>query len=245
MGTGNDFIKKTKYQRLKVSPKKKGKQTPSIEADYPKDKCTVRLPKPDTITVNTLDIRRAIEDRRSIREYSDEPLTLEELSYLLWCTQGIKKTLHAGTTLRTVPSAGARHAFETYLLINNVDDLKSGLYRYLAVEHRLLVIDVESDVAERLTKAALGQPIVATSAVTFIWCAVPFRMTWRYNERGYRYLFLDAGHVCQNLYLAAQAVDCGTCAIAAFLDDDINTLLSLDGKSQFTIYMASVGKILQ
>ena len=144
--------------------------------------------------------------------------------------------------MRTVPSAGARHAFETYLCVNNISGLTPGLYRFLALEHALLEERPGSDFADRLAKACLGQDTVKTCAATFIWTAVVVRMTYRYGERGYRYLYLDAGHVCQNLYLAAEAIGCGTCALAAFSDDDVNRLLGLDGDSRFTIYLGTVGK---
>ena len=146
-------------------------------------------------------------------------------------------------TFRTVPSAGARHALETYILINQVESIPSGLYRYLALDHTLLKISDNSEWADKITQGALEQEMIRNSTATFIWVAIPYRMTWRYQERGYRYLFLDAGHVCQNLYLSALQLNCGVCAIAAFDDDKLNQYLNLDGKSQFVIYLASVGKL--
>jgi SagB-type dehydrogenase family enzyme len=144
--------------------------------------------------------------------------------------------------MRTVPSAGARHAFETYLLLNNVEGLPPGLYRYLAIERRLLQLNLDPTMADQITDACWRQRMVKKSAVTFIWVAIKYRMVWRYGERGYRYLHLDAGHVCQNLYLAAEAIDCGVCAIAAFQDEELNRLLELDGEEEFAIYLATVGK---
>jgi SagB-type dehydrogenase family enzyme len=180
-----------------------------------------------------------------VRRYADLALTRQELSYLLWCTQGVKQVRSDGyCTLRNVPSAGARHAFETYLLVNNVDGLEPGLYRFLAIEHKLSTVDLAPDLAERIVRACLGQRFVQTAAVTFVWVAVVYRMAWRYGQRSYRYLHLDAGHVCQNLYLAAQAVDCGVCAIAAFDDQDLSQVLGVDGEAQFPIYVAAVGKMV-
>jgi SagB-type dehydrogenase family enzyme len=101
---------------------------------------------------------------------------------------------------------------------------------------------MESDITERVTAGCLGQKSVESSAVTFIWVAIVDRMKWRYDVRGYRYLHLDAGHVCQNLYLASESIQCGVCALAAFDDDEINQVLGLDGKQQFVIYVAPVGK---
>ncbi|MFZ5986214.1 MAG: SagB/ThcOx family dehydrogenase, partial [Bacillota bacterium] len=183
------------------------------------------------------------ENRRSIRKYKDIPISMEELSYLLWCTQRVKELIPGKATFRTVPSAGARHPFETYLLINNVNGLEPGLYRYIALKHKLIPEKMDEDIADRVTKACLDQRFIKTSAVTFIWAAIPFRAVWRYSERAYRYIHLDAGHVCQNLYLSAEDIDCGVCAIAAYLDDEINNLLGLDGENGFVIYIASLGKV--
>ena len=104
---------------------------------------------------------------------------------------------------------------------------------------------MSAEIADKLVDACLGQVFIKNSAVTFIWVAVPYRMTWRYSERGYRYMFLDAGHVGQNLYLAAEGIDCGACVIGAYDDDAVNNLLGFDGKELFVIYMASVGKKIQ
>jgi SagB-type dehydrogenase family enzyme len=187
-------------------------------------------------------LREAIEMRRSLRVYAEKPLSLEELSFLLWCTQGVKPESTEKSTLRTVPSAGARHALETVLLVNRVNGLEPGLYQYDAAEHGLVQWESQADITERITAACLNQPTVRNSAVTFIWIAERTRMAWRYGERGLRYLFLDAGHVCQNLHLAAESIKAGACAIGAFTDDEVNQLLELDGSNRFVVYLAGVGK---
>jgi SagB-type dehydrogenase family enzyme len=171
-------------------------------------------------------------------------LTTAELSWLLWATQGVKG-IFGGTyaTLRTVPSAGARHALETYLVINRVAEIAAGLYQYLPLEHALAGIPADEGMARRVAAACLGQGMVVQSAVTWIWTAVPYRMTWRYGQRGYRYLHLDAGHACQNLYLAAEALHAGCCAVAAFDDERMSGLLQLDPAEEFVIYLATVGKL--
>ncbi len=158
--------------------------------------------------------------RRSLRRYTEDALSLEELSYLLWLTQGVKKVDEKRhVAWRTVPSAGCRHPFETYLSINRVDGLEPGCYRFVASQHKLVALEISDTFNEKLTEACLKQRHVATSAVTFIWAAVPYRTTWRYSERSYRYFYLDAGHVCQNLHLAAESINCGICAIGAYDDD--------------------------
>ena len=238
---GTEFIEKTKFQNLDRSDQSRNLPQPPLEMEYDTSRPVIDLPATENITIRSFDLRLAIEARRSIRNYSQEPLTIEELSYLLWVTQGVVKVT-PGATFRNVPSAGARHALETYLLINNVRDIPEGMYRFLAIDHKLVEVNSDPDIADRITQGCLEQDFIRKSAVTFIWVADVYRMKWRYGERGYRYLHLDAGHACQNLYLGAGSLDCGVCAIAAFSDDYMNDLLGLDGVKQFVIYVATVGK---
>ncbi|MGB2822060.1 MAG: SagB/ThcOx family dehydrogenase [Phycisphaerae bacterium] len=241
-GIGQEFMEKTRHQFLAVSGQRKGVPAPPLEVPHDASQPTVELPPPNRLEVAPVILRELIEARRSVREYAGLPVSLEELSYLLWCTQGVKEVVPGRVTLRTVPSAGARHAFETYLLVNRVERLAPGLYRFLAVDHQLAEIVTHADIADTVTRACFGQDFVMTGAVTFIWSAVPYRMAWRYSQRAYRYLHLDAGHVCQNLYLAAESVGCGVCAIAAFDDEALAAALGLDGTRQFPIYLASLGR---
>ncbi|MCX9084654.1 MAG: SagB/ThcOx family dehydrogenase [Candidatus Methanoperedens sp.] len=239
---GREFIERTKYQYLEKSDQSNHLPQPGLEAEYDASRPIIDLPGHEDIKIKSFDLRKAIESRRSIRNYSHEQLSIEELSYLLWVTQGVVHVT-SSATFRNVPSAGARHALETYLLINNVEGVPNGLYRFLAIDHKLVEINTDPDIASRVMEGCLDQDFVRKSAVTFIWTADAYRMKWRYGERGYRYLHLDAGHVCQNLYLGAGSVDCGVCAIAAFSDDYMNELLGFDGVEQFVIYVATVGKI--
>jgi len=239
---GKEFMEKTKFQYLDRSDQSRNLPQPPLEMEYIASRTIIDLPEPENIKIKSFDLRQAIEGRRSIRKYSQEPITIEELSYLLWVTQGVVQVTY-GATFRNVPSAGARHALETYLLINNVRDVTDGIYRFLAIEHKLVEINTDPDIADRVTQGCLGQDFIRKSAITFIWTADVYRMKWRYGERGYRYLHLDAGHACQNLYLGAGSVDCGVCAIAAFSDDQMNDILGLDGLEQFVIYVATVGKV--
>jgi SagB-type dehydrogenase family enzyme len=241
-GIGKEFIELTKYENLEPSDQSAGLPQPPLEIGYDLKNPVLNLPRPETIRLGDVSLRKVLEERHSIRKYAEKPLTLEELAYLLWCTQGVQSVRGNAATIRTVPSAGARHAFETWLLINRVEGLQPGLYRYLALEHKLVEESLAPDMAERITAGCLGQGFVGTSAVTFLWMADVQRMKWRYGERGYRYLHLDAGHICQNLYLAAESIDCGTCAIAAFNDDELSRILQIDGVEQFVVYMASLGK---
>jgi SagB-type dehydrogenase family enzyme len=237
---GEKFQAETAIARLGVSDQKRGAPMPPLELRL-LDGREIDLPSVDAAWGKT-PLSSAMRSRRSLREYSDAPLSLAEVSALLWATQGVDRVWEEKATFRPVPSAGARHAFETLLLVNRVAGLPAGLYQYLAVDRRLLAASSFSVTSSELTGSCLGQKAIENAAVTFVWVAVRERMTWRYGERGYRYLYLDAGHVCQNLYLACEAIGAGACAIGAYDDAAVNALLHLDGAERFVIYLASVGK---
>ena len=239
---GRNFLENTKYDNMGVSDQMKGMDQPPLTIEQDPSKPMTDLPDPGSLGPYASTVQTAINSRQSLRQYSKTPITLEELAFLLWSTQGVKQVIPKYATLRTVPSAGARHALETYLLINRVDTLQIGLYHFQAIDFKLQALETSGELAGAVTAACFGQKYVGESAVTFIWVADQYRMTWRYGERGYRYMFLDAGHVCQNLYLAAEAIGCGVCAIAAFSDDQMNEVLGLDGEDRFVIYLATLGK---
>ena len=240
---GSQFMEQTKYKNMGATPQNQGAPYPVYVKPPDPGTQLIDLPDPASIDLGHVDLRQIVEGRRSVRRYQTQPLSLEELSYLLWMTQGVKRISEkSGLTLRTVPSAGARHPFETYLSINLVEGLQTGLYRFVAQNHQLEVIRLGTDINSDLTAATGDQQHVAASAVTFIWVAHPYRTSWRYNTRAYRYIHLDAGHVCQNLHLAAESIDCGICAIGAYDDDHVHAILGIDGKAQFAIYLASLGK---
>ena len=238
---GPEFIRLTKYEHMGPSDQERGVPSPTVVFAPPKDARPVVLPSPEKLGLQPVDLFALISARSSLRTYADTPLSLEELSFLLWCTQGVKETHGNVATLRTVPSAGARHAFETVLLINRVDTLAPGFYGYDALHHKLFVLDIRPGLDQMMAGACLGQLCVARCAVVFTWVAIVQRMTWRYGQRGYRYLHLDAGHVCQNLYLASEAIGCGACAIGAYDDDALDALLPITGEGRFAVYVATVG----
>lgn len=236
---GERFQAETAIECLGASAQKRGVPVPPLEVRLVEG-AEVALPGPagawDAATLT-----EAIRSRRSLREYSEAPLSLSEFSFLLWATQGVDRVMRDVATFRTVPSAGARHAFEPLLVVQRVEGLAPGLYQYMSHGHRLLAATATAD-AQEVAAACLGQAMIASAAVTFAWVAVRERMTWRYGERGYRYMYLDAGHVCQNLYLACEAIGAGACAIGAYDDAATNALFGLDGRERFVIYLASVGK---
>lgn len=189
------------------------------------------------------DLVDAIGLRRSHRRFVDHPLSRAELSWLLWATQGVTEILAPGCALRTVPSAGCRHAFETYLLARDLETLDPGVYRYLPLEHALVFEHAADDLPAALTRATLGQAFIAAAPVTLAWTVIPYRMEWRYDIAAHRVIAMDVGHLCQNLYLACAAIGAGTCAIAAYHQERIDALLKVDGEDEYTIYLAPVGKI--
>lgn len=191
-----------------------------------------------------IDLVQALAERKSHRAWREEPLSLEELGFLLWAVQGVRKKGGLASVFRTVPSAGCRHALESYILVNSCASLERGVYRYLPLDHALaLEIPAEADFAARLHEAVLMQTFVTRAPVVLVWTTIPYRMEWRYMEAAHRVIALDAGHACQNLYLAAQAVGCGTCAVAAFHQKALDEFLGVDGEDEFALYLAPVGKI--
>ncbi len=243
---GRRFLKDTVRQTLDFSriDQYRGIGPPPIEKPFAADARRFELCSPDRWKgIGAVELETAIRGRESRRRYTGEPLTLDELSFLLWATQGVRRRLDSGNALRTVPSAGARHALETYLCVFDVEGLEPAFYRYLPVEHQLLFEFSESGAAAKLAAAALGQAFVGQSAVTFLWTAIPYRMEWRYGAAAHKTLAIDAGHVCQNLYLACEAIGAGTCAVAAYHQEAMDELLRVDGKDEFTVYLAPVGKV--
>lgn len=241
MTTWKDYLEISKYQNMGESLQRQGVPQPPLEKPCAAEAILIDLPDPHGITLPKMNLVELIEKRESLRVYQDDPLSLQEFSFLLWATQGVKE-ISKQFTKRTVPSAGARHPFETYILVNRVEELKNGLYRYLALQHKLILVDDSVDISQKITEGCKMQKHVQNSALTFCWVADFQRMYWRYGERSLRYVMLDAGHVCQNLYLAAEAIHCGVCAIAAYDDDLMNAVLGVDGEAQFTAYIATLGR---
>jgi SagB-type dehydrogenase family enzyme len=222
----------------------KGMPPPPIEKPFAEDGKRIDLvAKEGWQNIADVDLKSAIDNRRSYRQYRDEPLTLDELSFLLWATQGIREVVHPGSARRTVPSAGCRHALETYLCVLNIAGLEPGIYRYLPMEHQLLLEYRQEDLSQKIVAATLGQSFTGRAPATFIWTAIPYRMEWRYDIAAHKVILLDAGHVCQNLYLASAAIGAGTCAIAAYNQELMDQLLRVDGHDEFAIYLAPVGKV--
>ena len=240
------FLKDTLRQKIDFSltDQRKGIPPPPIEKPYDMKGKRIELVRKDNWhNIADINLISAIQNRESRRHYKEEPLSLEELSFLLWATQGIRKRAADTTAFRTVPSAGCRHALETYICVLNVTGLATGIYRYLPLEHQLLVVSINDTLSEDIVTAALYQSFIGKAPATFIWTTIPYRMEWRYHIAAHKVIALDAGHVCQNLYLASAAIGGGTCAVAAYHQELMDKLLGVDGKNEFAIYLAAVGKI--
>ena len=223
----------------------KGVPVPPIEKPYDSKAPRIQLPTPDQWTrqIEKQDLIFAISNRKSRRKFTSKELCIDELAFLLWATQGIRQPDGGNLAYRTVPSAGARHSFETYLFVMRVAGIQWGLYRYLPVSNELLFVGEVENMEMSLARACLGQIFVARGAVTFIWTTVPYRMEWRYSLAAHRVILIDAGHVCQNLYLACEAIQAGTCAVAAYDQEQLDELLNIDGINEFSVYLAPVGKL--
>ena len=238
-----------------TSDQQMGLPRPDLQKSIPPNAELIDLIPPDQFTVGQTSTIEVIRERISHRSFSSNALTLEELSFLLWATQGVRdKVTEGGITyiMRNVPSGGNRHPIETYLSIHRVEGIRSGLYRYLPIDHKLVQEKIDPALPEQVNQGSLNQNsrsearpyyFIKEAAVVFIWTAIPYRSEWRYHKAAAKLIALDAGHICQNLYTAAGAIGTGTCAVGAFDQTKMNELLEVDGEDEFVIYMAPVGKI--
>lgn len=242
-----NFLKSNfdEFKNIKTD-KMKGIPQPPIVKPYDLASDLINLPEVSEEIVTNSNIYECIKERRSTRFYDDSLMSLEELSYLLWATQGITGTNKAGLTLRTVPCSGATHSFETYLFIMGVEGLQKGVYRYLPVEHKLLFMFELNDIDNKVDELTLDQPFVPNfakkAAVVFAWSTIPYRSEWKFDITSHKKILIDIGHVCQNLYLASESVGAGTCAIGIYDQKMTDEILGLDGEEEFVIYLAAVGK---
>jgi SagB-type dehydrogenase family enzyme len=226
------------------SHQRKGIPPPPLEKPHSKDSVLIELKEPEKTGFGTISLAKAIRNRESRRKFTSENLKLEELSFLLWATQGVNSVDKSRVwTKRTVPSGGARHPFETYLIINKVEGIEPGVYRYLPIEHKLVLVNGNRPLPGKISEACWDQSFVGESAVVFVWAAIPYRTEWRYSVVGYKDIAVEAGHICQNLYLACEAIGAGTCAILAYKQEAMDTLIGVDGEDEFTVYLAPVGKV--
>lgn len=191
----------------------------------------IKLPKPKTKSSSSLE--EALNKRRSVRDYKKSRLSLDQVSQLLWAASGINQYG------RTFPSAGATYPLETYLVVGEVEGLKTGIYHYLPNEHILKKIK-DGDIRKKLSQAALGQGMIENAPVNIIIDADYYRTTTHYGERGKRYVHMEAGHVGQNVHLQAEVLNLGTVMIGAFRDERVKSVL---GVKEDPLYIIPIGKI--
>ena len=238
-GIGDRYQEETKYSRdgMKIYSTGVFKRAEQYK-QYP-DAAKV-LPLPHGKPAAGADFWDTLMRRRSHRDFSSAALSLDELALLIFATQGI--TDREGQDLfRAAPSAGALYPIETYVLANRVETIDPAIY-HLNIAGQSLELIRPGDCSRALAIAALGQAMISTSAATFIWTAIAGRSKWKYHERAYRYIYLDAGHIGQNLYLAATALGLGCCTIGAFFDSQINDIIGIDGENETVVYLGAVGK---
>lgn len=181
-----------------------------------------------------------IKNRKSRRVFSGEKITFKELSFLLRVSCGVRE-IKNDRIFRTSPSACCRHPFETYVVINKVEELKSGLYRYFPPENALILLK-EGDFGEKSVELFKNQKFVNNSAINIIWTVVPYRSEWRSGKASYKLSAIDIGHYCQNAYLGAEALNLGCCAIASYNQKMCDDFLGVDGEEEYTVYIISAGR---
>ena len=202
------------------------------------------IPLPDVaeLKLSPLSVLDAMKQRRSHRAFTDQSVTLEELGVLLWAAQGETVRNQDGNALRTVPSAGGRHPLDVYVVVNRVQELSSGVYRYYSEKHGVVPVDNLSDAGADLLACCYGQAAVGQAAATLVWVAEPYRTEWKYGCLAHRMIAMEAGHSCQNVYLASEVLNLGMCAMLAYDQRKLDALLQLDGRDRFAVYLAPVGK---
>lgn len=241
----NRNFMKSNFDSLKnpaVSDQMKGVPAPSLQKAPKPDALIISLPHEAAPGSKEATLYDALNNRRSIRQFSSTPMKFSELAYLLQSTCRIQKVIGDNiASFRPTPSGGARHAFETYLVVNNVEGLENGAYHYLALHHQLEKLTRPIDQTE-LVESVNGQKFVASAHVVFYFSAIPYRAEWRYGQRSHKVMLIDLGHLGQNLYLAAEGIHAGACAIASYDQYKADTLFELDGIDEFITYIVPVGK---
>lgn len=256
-GAGEVFQRETRYSRRRMRGYVLDWDARPPGLKVYRDAPVIDLPPPsrrspaESDLLAAADLWAAIAARRSVRGFSDEPLTPAQLSQLLWAGSGVTR-VGPGQLYRAAPSAGALYPIETYVVVNRVEGIPAGLYHYLVASpddhgtvdasrgHRLEQLRV-MQLGTAVADAALEQGIAARAAAVFVWTAVFGRSTWKYRQRAYRYVYLDAGHIAAHVSLAAVGLGLGSCQIAAFFDDEMDRLLGIDGDEEATLYLTVVG----
>ena len=210
---------------------------PSPYKDYP-GAAVVPLPPPPPPGGPPLE--EVLARRRSVRDYAARPVTLEELSRLLHDATGITDRRDPTWWFRSVPSSGALYPIEVYPVVFNVAGVAPGVYHYDVRRHRLELVRA-GDFRREVFDAAVSQEMILHTGLVLVLTGIFARVQFKYVDRSYRYMLLEAGHLGQNVYLAATALGLAPCGIGAYFDDDLNRLLGVDGREEATVYLLAVG----
>lgn len=238
-GIGHRYLLETRYSRAGLGEPRRAYPRAPLHKEYPQAQARLSL-KPEA-RPQPADLWQCLAQRRSQRRYQERPLTQSELAALLWATQGVTLASH-NYLLRAAPSAGALYPVETYVAVHRVTGVTSGIWHFQVQDFSLEMVR-EGDFRRPLVAAGLSQNFLGTAGAVFIWTGVLNRARWKYRERAIRYLFLDAGHICQNLMLAATALNLGVCPVGAFFDEEVEQLLEVDSQEEPALYLAAVGPL--
>ena len=240
---GKEFINGTRYPDYSTVDLVLRVPEPPHELPVRKGQTVIKLPNPKKFRIPEMSVRSAIENWEPVGFFSRSSMTLKELSYLLWCTQGFRKIVAETVELRNVPSSGSRYPLETYFVASDVEGLETGLYRYLPRSNSIVAERIDSGLILEMSTASMNFKVVTRAAVTFLWVGIPYRSTWAMGNRGYRSVLIEAGHTCQNLILASANLGLEVYPIDLFHDEMMAKLANLDPENQWPVYLAAVGKV--
>ncbi|SFB37019.1 SagB/ThcOx family dehydrogenase [Clostridium frigidicarnis] len=246
------------YNLISTADIANGIPQPPFQKPISDDSILVDLPPVNSMTAPKADFFECTTSRISRRMYSEEPITIDELSFLLWCTQGVKKVIggywnylkdgSGRNYLRPVAEGGCIPAYETYLAVNNVLGVDSGIWRYLPLSHQLIYVkeveDLPMSISNIFTNPSQNQSYTERAGAIFFWVCRPYYGEWRYKETSHKIMLIDLGHISHQLYLATEAVGCGCCAIGGYYQDKADELIGVDGDDEFTVLCASVGHVI-
>jgi SagB-type dehydrogenase family enzyme len=234
-----------------------GVPQPSFQKPLIENALIVDLPVINSETAPKADFFATTMSRISRRAYTSEPMSLLDIAFLLWCTQGVKKVIggyykyikdgSGRNYFRPIAVGGSTNAYETYLAINNVAEIKKGIWRYLPLTHQIMFLkDVENlpeKITDTFTNPSQNQSYASKAAAVFFWACLPYRGEWRYKETAHKIMLLDLGHIGHQLYLATEALGCGCCEIGGYHQKKADALIGVDGEDEFTVLCASVGHV--
>lgn len=233
-----------------------GVPQPEFQKTIPENSLVINLPEINSKTAPKADFFTCTSSRISRRQYSDEPMSLFDLSFLLWCTQGVKKVIggyrkylkdgSGRNYLRPVAVAG--NSYETYLSITNVEGLQNGIWRYLPLSHQIVFLknveDLKDRISDTFTNPSQNQSYTAKAPVVFFWACTPYKGEWVCGAASHKNMLLELGYISHQLYLASEALGCGCCAIGGYYQEKADELIGVDGLDEFTVLCSSVGYVL-